>query len=77
VAAEQRSQLTQIAMVDAIHAALTEDGITQAEFARLVGCSEKHLSQVLAAKVFPPIATLDYWAFALGRRWKIQLEVSQ
>ena len=47
--------------------------MTQAEFARKVGMSEKHVSKVLTGKASAPIATLDYWAFALGMRWSVRL----
>lgn len=54
--------------------ALAEDGLTQAEFARRVGVSTKHLNSVIRGRAVATAAQLDYWAFALGRRWSITLE---
>lgn len=53
--------------------ALEEASLSQAEFARMVGVSAKHLNQVLSCKSTTRIATLDYWAFVLGYRWDIKL----
>jgi transcriptional regulator with XRE-family HTH domain len=53
--------------------ALTDAGMTQAEFARRVGVTEKHVSRVMTGKQFASMETLDYWAFVLGRRWHIEL----
>ena len=61
-------------MAALIAEALAEDGLTQAEFARRVGVSEKHMSQVLTGKTVGRNAALDYWAFALGRRFVVRLE---
>jgi transcriptional regulator with XRE-family HTH domain len=58
----------------AIGQAITDDGMTQSEFARRVGCSEKHLSRVITGLDTASGAMLDYWAFALGRRWTVKLE---
>lgn len=67
-------ELYALAMGRMIGAALTEDGMSQAEFARRVGISEKHLSQVVTGKVVASHAQLDYLAFALGRQWTVALE---
>jgi transcriptional regulator with XRE-family HTH domain len=53
--------------------ALTEDGISQAEFCRQVGVSEKHLSNVINGKATASPVQLEMWAFALGRRWRVDL----
>jgi transcriptional regulator with XRE-family HTH domain len=53
--------------------AIEADGLTQAEFARRVGASPKHVNLVLNGKAHAYQATLDYWAFVLGRRWHIDL----
>lgn len=47
--------------------------MSQAEFGRKAGVSEKHVSQVLSGKATAPLATLDYWAFVLGMRWSVRL----
>ncbi len=52
---------------------LDDSGMTQAEFARRVGASTKHVNQVLTGKAHAYQATLDYWVFVLGRRWEIDL----
>jgi transcriptional regulator with XRE-family HTH domain len=65
--------LSQALMCQLIAEAIEEDGLTQAEFARRVGCTPKHANQVLNGKAFAAPATLDFWAFVLGRRWSIEL----
>jgi len=65
--------LSQALMCQLIGEAIEEDGLTQAEFARRVGCTPKHANQVLTGKAFAAPATLDFWAFVLGRRWHIEL----
>jgi len=57
----------------AIGDALKADGIRQAEFARRVGVSEKHLCKVVAGQAIASPGLLDLWAIALGRRWSIEL----
>lgn len=57
-----------------IRDALAEDGISQAEFARRVGVSAKHLNAVVNGKGVARSGQLDYWAFILGREWHISLE---
>lgn len=66
--------LSQKLMCQLIAEAIEEDGLTQAEFARRVGCTPKHANQVLNGKAFAAPATLDFWAFVLGRRWVIDLQ---
>ena len=53
--------------------ALEDDGMTQVEFSRRVGCSTKHLNQVILGHATAHASQLDYWAFVLGRRWIVQL----
>jgi transcriptional regulator with XRE-family HTH domain len=65
--------LTATIMARLIAEAIEADGLTQAEFARRVGASQKHVSQVLTGKAHAYQATLDYWAFVLGRRWSVDL----
>lgn len=65
--------LTATLMAQLIAEAIEADGLTQAEFARRVGASQKHVSQVLTGKAHAYQATLDYWAFVLGRRWSVDL----
>ena len=64
---------TEERMASLIAAALTEDGLTQAEFCRRVGVSAKHLNQVLRGVATARPASLDYWAFALGREFVVEL----
>lgn len=61
-------------MAELIGAALKEDGISQAEFCRQAGVSTKHLNMVLSGRAAATPATLDYWAFLLGRHFEIRLE---
>lgn len=61
-------------MAGLLAAALAEDDMTQAEFARRAGVSTKHVNQVLNGRVTARHAQLDYWAFVLGRRFAITLE---
>lgn len=67
---------TQATMAQLIRAELEHQGLTQAEFARRVGCSQKHLSLVLNGKAGALAAQLDYWAFVLGCHWTVKLEKS-
>ena len=53
--------------------ALDEDRITQAEFARAVGVSPKHLNQVITGKAIASAGQLEYWAYALERSWTVGL----
>lgn len=62
---------TNAAMVAMIRDALTEQGLSQAEFSRRVGVSQKHLCKVLNGSSETRLATLDYWAFVLGFRFLI------
>lgn len=57
----------------AVRRALRKDGLSQAEFARRVGMSEKHVSLVLQGKAGATLETLDDWAEALGRRWFVSM----
>lgn len=61
-------------MAELIKEALAADGITQGAFCRQVGVSTKHLNLVLQGKATARSATLDYWAFVLGRRFDVTLE---
>lgn len=53
---------------------LAAQGLTQAEFARRVGVSVKHLNLVLNGKAVARSQALDYWAFVLGYRFEVTLE---
>lgn len=64
---------TNAAMGALIGEALDDDGVTQAEFARRLGVSTKHVCQVILGKATASPAQLDYWAWALGRRWTVAL----
>jgi transcriptional regulator with XRE-family HTH domain len=55
--------------------AIEEDGLTQAEFARRVGATPKHVNKVLTSQSsYASMETLDYWAFILGRHWTVELK---
>jgi transcriptional regulator with XRE-family HTH domain len=68
------TELTLLAMAALISGELQRQGMTQAEFARRVGVTEKHVSRVLTGKNGAAMATLDYWAFVLGCRFVVALE---
>lgn len=68
-----RSHLTQIRMARLVAEALDGDGLSQSEFARMAGVSLKHVNQVLSGKAGAQPATLDYWAYLLGREWHVEL----
>lgn len=55
---------------DLIRAAIDDLGLTQAEFARRIGRTEKHVSQVLNGKA--GTAEFDYWALVLGFRFVVE-----
>lgn len=65
--------LTRDRMARLLAAAIEEDGLTQAEFARRVGATPKHVNTTLTGKQVASMETLDYWAFVLGRRWNVEL----
>lgn len=71
--ADLPTHLTSVQMALSVKAELERRGMTQAEFARLVGQTEKHVCQVLGGKAVGKMATLDYWAFTLGCRWSVFL----
>lgn len=48
-------------------------GMTQAEFARRVGVTPKHVNRVFSGNAGAYMATLDYWAFVLGCQWNVEL----
>lgn len=60
-------------MAELVRKELEEQSITQAEFARQVGVTQKHLSAVLSGKAIARVATLDYWLFALGKRFEVSV----
>ena len=55
---------------DLIRSALDEQGLTQAEFAKRIGRTEKHVSQVLTGRA--GTAEFDYWALVLGFRFVVE-----
>lgn len=65
--------LTAALMARMLAEVIEREGLSQAEFARRVGASQKHVSQVLTGKAHAYQATLDYWAFVLGCEWRIDL----
>lgn len=66
--------LTEERMAALIADMLAAQGLTQAEFARRVGVSVKHLNLVLNGKAVARSQALDYWAFVLGYRFEVTLE---
>lgn len=48
---------------------LAECGITQAQLAKMIGRTEKHVSRVLTGQA--GTAELDYWAFVLGLEFEV------
>lgn len=50
----------------AIRAELRADGCTQADLARYMGLSEKHVSQVLSGKIAGSLKVLEEMAAAVG-----------
>lgn len=51
---------------------IAEHDITQAELARRIGRTPKHVNQVFRGKA--GTGELDYWAFVLGLRFVVTLE---
>ncbi len=49
-------------------------GLSQRQFADLVGTSTKHVNLVLNGKVTARVGTLDKWAEQLGCRFRVELE---
>lgn len=67
-------RLTRQRMARLIAEALEADGLTQAEFAKRVGATTKHVNVVLQGHSYAAMETLDYWAFVLGRHWTVDLK---
>lgn len=70
---EGTTELTAVRMGRMIAARLDEVGMTQAEFAARIGASAKHVNLVVNGNKTAHMATLDYWAFALGCRFEVTL----
>lgn len=58
-------------MAACIKAELEARGMTQAAFARLLGRSEKHVSQVMTGRAGS--AEIDYWAFVLDMKFEVRM----
>lgn len=54
---------------------MADNGITQAELARRIGRTPKHVNQVLNGKA--GTHEYDYWAFVLGARLMVTIETGQ
>lgn len=67
------ARLTLEVMAALISAQLDGQDISQAEFARRVGHTPKHVNTVLNHRQHASVATLDYWAFVLGLRFVVTL----
>jgi len=63
--------LVQRQMAALLLAHMKANDVTQAELARRVGRSAKHINQVFQGKAGS--AELDYWAFVLGLEWHVEL----
>lgn len=61
------------AMAELIKEAIDRDGLSQAEFARRVGASTKHVNQVFRGHAAAHPDTLDDWAGAIGRQFVVNL----
>jgi transcriptional regulator with XRE-family HTH domain len=53
--------------------ALADEGMTQADLARAMGLSPKHVNHMVNGKS-GALAMYDFAAFTLGRRWVLTLE---
>lgn len=75
VHAERRSPVcaTSLSMAAAIREAVDAEGLSNAEFARLVGATPKHVGRVLRGTDTARVSTLEQWANRLGRRWQVGL----
>jgi transcriptional regulator with XRE-family HTH domain len=49
-------------------------GLSQRQFADLVGASTKHVCQVFNGKATAQMDTLDKWVEALGYKFTVELE---
>ncbi len=58
----------------AIRAALADAGMTQAELARRIRMSQKHVSQVLTGKAGLSLGMADKMLAAIGSRLKMSVE---
>lgn len=58
-------------MADLLMEHMAAIGITQAELARRIGRTPKHVNQVVHGK--SGTGELDYWAFVLGLRFDVSL----
>lgn len=67
--AQERFAIRQMSLLIATY--MENEGITQAELARRIGRTTKHVNQVLNGKAGS--FELDYWAFALGMKFEIAL----
>jgi transcriptional regulator with XRE-family HTH domain len=66
------SPLTPHRMARLLAAYMYDHDITQAELARRIGRTAKHVNQVFRGKA--GTGELDYWAFVLGARFVVTLE---
>lgn len=57
----------------AIAAHLAASGMSQADLAREMGVSPKHVNQILTGKATGSPGLLDFAAFALGCEWHVEL----
>lgn len=64
---------TQMQMAQLLAVELEDAGISQAELARRVGVSAKHMNQVLNGQAGAQQGQLDYWAWILGFCFQVRL----
>lgn len=60
-------------LANAVLKALADDGVTQADLARSMGLSAKHVNHLVHGKS-GALGMYDFAAHTLGRRWVVTLE---
>lgn len=57
----------------ALREALEHGGIKQADLARTLGMSAKHINQMATGSASATVMTWEFAAYALGYRWQVAL----
>lgn len=68
--------MTAVRMAGLLAEAAASRGLSQRQFADLVGCSTKHVNLVFNGRVTAHSETLDDWAAALRVRFVVELEAA-
>lgn len=63
-------------VADELAKALADDGMSQADLAREMGLSAKHVNHMIHGKS-GALGMYDYAAHVLGRRWVVSLEPAE